>query len=122
MRNNVFQILKAVLASIIVSLIFVLAFTLIIQIFTLPIDIVKPVNQVFKVVAIALGGLIFIRGEKGLLKGLAYGVLAVICTYLVFSLLSLSFVFSWKFILELLIGGIAGGISGILAVNIKKNA
>lgn len=122
MRNNIFQIAKAVLASVLVSLLFVLIFTLVIQIFTLPMDAVKPVNQVFKIVAIAVGGLLFIRGEKGLIKGLIHGAVSVVVTYLVFSLISWTFSLSWMFLLELLIGAAAGGISGIIAVNIKKNA
>ena len=90
MRTNIFQVLKAVLASVLISLAFVLVFTLIIQLFSLPMNVVKPVNQVFKIISIVAGGLIFIRGEKGLVKGLIYGVIAVLLTYLLFGLISLS--------------------------------
>ena len=82
MRTNIFQVLKAVLASVLISLAFVLVFTLIIQLFSLPMNVVKPVNQVFKILSIIAGGLIFIRGEKGLVKGLLYGVIAVLLSYL----------------------------------------
>ena len=82
MRKNIFQVAKAVLASVLISLVFVLVFTLIIQLFTLPANVVKPVNQVFKILSIIGGGLIFIRGEKGLIKGLIYGVISVLITYL----------------------------------------
>jgi len=75
MQQSVFQISKAVLASIIFSLAFVLIFTLIIHIFSVPINAVKPVNQVFKIVAVAIGGIIFLKGDNGLLKGLIYGVI-----------------------------------------------
>ena len=60
------------------------------QLFSLPMNVVKPVNQVFKIISIVAGGLIFIRGEKGLVKGLIYGVIAVLLTYLLFGLISLS--------------------------------
>ncbi len=110
------------LASVLISLAFVLVFTLIIQLFSLPMNVVKPVNQVFKIISIAAGGLIFIRGEKGLVKGLIYGVIAVLLTYLLFGLISLSLSISWKFIIEIVLGAAAGGITGIIAVNIKKNA
>ena len=66
MRVHIFQIAKAVLGAILFSLAFVLVFTVIIQLFSVPPTAVKPVNQVFKVLAICAGGLIFIRGEKGL--------------------------------------------------------
>ena len=68
MRTNVLQVLKAVFAAVLFSLVFVLIFTVIIQLFSLPLEVVKPVNQVFKIISIAAGGLIFIRGEKGLFK------------------------------------------------------
>lgn len=120
MRANILQIVKAVLAAVIISLAFVLIFTVIIQLFSLPTTAIKPVNQVFKVLAIAGGGLLFIRGEKGLVKGIIYGLIAVVITYLLYSLIAASFMMSWKFIFEILLGAVAGGISGVLAVNIKK--
>lgn len=55
MRKNVFQIVKAASAAVIASLVFVLIFTLIIQLFSLPMNAVKPVNQVFKIVSIVVG-------------------------------------------------------------------
>jgi len=111
-----------VLAAVIISLVFVLIFTVIIQLFSLPLTVVKPVNQVFKIISVLAGGLIFIRGEKGLLKGLIYGVIAVVATYLLFGIISMSFSLSWKIILELLTGAVAGALSGVIAVNIKKSA
>ena len=77
MRTNIFQVLKAVLASVLISLAFVLVFTLIIQLFSLPMNVVKPVNQVFKIISIVAGGLIFIRGEKGLVKGLILSLIHI---------------------------------------------
>ncbi len=122
MRTNIFQIIKSVLAAVLISLAFVLIFTVLMQLFAIPMGAVKPVNQVFKILSVAIGGLIFIRGDKGLLKGVIYGVIAVLITYLVFGLISLSLSISWKFIFEILLGAVAGGISGIIAVNIKKGA
>lgn len=122
MRRNIFQVVKASAAAVIISLLFVLIFTLIIQLFSLPLTAVKPVNQVFKIVSIAAGGLIFIRGDRGLIKGLIYGLIAVVLTYLLYGLISHSLSISWKFALEILLGVVAGGISGVIAVNVKKNA
>ena len=90
MRNNIFQVLKAVLAAVLISLGFVLVFTVIIQLFSLPLTAVKPVNQVFKIISIAAGGLLFIRGDRGLIKGAIYGVIAVVLTYLLYGLISMS--------------------------------
>ena len=122
MRKDIFQVVKASAAAVIVSLVFVLIFTLIIQLFSLPIGVVKPVNQVFKILSIVAGGLIFIRGEKGWLKGIIYGLIAVIATYLLYGAISHSLSVSWKFAIEILLGIVCGAITGIIAVNIKKNA
>lgn len=120
MQQSVFQIVKATLAAVVAAFIFVLVFTVIIRLFDLSTACVKPVNQVFKTVSVVVGGLLFIRGEKGLVKGAVYGVCAVLATYVLFSVLSGGFSFSWKFLLEILIGVVSGGITGILAVNLKK--
>ena len=122
MRKTIFQIIKASAAAIVISLLFVLIFTLIIQLFSLPTTAVKPVNQVFKTVSVAAGGLIFIRGDKGLLKGAIYGLIAVLATYLLYGLISRSLSVSWTFAIEIVLGIVAGAISAVIAVNIKKGA
>lgn len=119
MRENIFQVIKATLAAAIFSLVCVLIFSFIIQLFSIPTGVIKPVNQVFKTIAIAAGGIIFIRGGRGLLKGAIYGVCAVLVTYLLFALISSSFAVSWLFVLEIALGAVSGGISGIIGVNIK---
>ncbi len=119
MRDNVFQVIKATLAATIFSLVCVLIFSFIIGLFSLSADIIKPVNQVFKIIAIALGGILFIRGGRGLAKGAVYGVCAVLVTYLLFAVISSSFAVSWLFALEIVLGAVAGAISGIIGVNIK---
>lgn len=120
-KDGVLQVVKATLATLIFSLVFVIAFTLIIQLASVRPEVIKPVNQVFKIIAIAFGGLLFIRGEKGFLKGAVAGLLSVLLSYVLFSIIGGSFAVSWTFIFEILLGIIAGIIVGIIAVNIKKS-
>ena len=120
MRTHIFQIVKAVLGAILISLAFVLVFTVLIQLFSISSSVIKPVNQVFKIIAIAGGGLLFIRGDKGLIKGIIYGILAVVLTFLLFGAIAGTLTCDWKFAIELLIGAVAGGVTGIIAVNIKR--
>lgn len=119
-KSAALQVLKATCAAVVFSLVFVLVFTLVIQAASLTSNVIKPVNQIFKIIAIAVGGLLFIRGDKGLLKGAVYGVCAVIITCLLFSIISGTFSLSWLFVAEILLGVAAGGISGVIAVNIKR--
>ena len=51
--------------------------------------------------------------------GIIIGVCAVLVTYLLFSIISSSFAVTWLFALEIALGAVAGGISGIIGVNIK---
>ena len=121
MRKEVaLQVVKSTLAAIIFSLVFVLIFTLIVQLASLSVGVIKPVNQVFKILAIAVGCLIFIRGEKGFLKGGIAGLCSVLLTYVLFGIIGGSFAVKWTFIFEILLGIVAGVITGIIAVNIKK--
>ena len=122
MRENVFQVLKATLAAVIFCLACVLIFSLIIQLFSLPTDAVKPVNQVLKTLSIAAGGVLFIRGGRGLIKGAVYGVITVLVTYVLFSVIASSFAVTWLFALEIPLGAASGAISGIIGVNIKRRS
>ncbi len=78
MRKNIFQVIMAAAAAVVISLVFVLAFTLNNPAFLAFHSGGQTVNQVFKIISIAAGGLIFIRGDKGLVKGLIHGLIAVI--------------------------------------------
>lgn len=122
MHTHIFQVVKAVLGAILISLAFVLVFTVIIQLFSVPTSAIKPVNQVFKIIAIVGSGMLFIRGDKGLFKGMAHGILSVALTFLLFGLIAGTLSCDWKFALELLIGAVAGGLTGVIAVNIKRKA
>lgn len=120
MKQNVFQVLKAACAAVVFALVYALLFTLVIQLFSLPSGAVKPTNQVFKVLSVVFGGLLFIRGEKGIVKGAVFGLVAVVLNYLLFGIIAQSFAVSWYFAVELLIGAVAGAVTGIIAVNMKK--
>ena len=120
MRENVFQVVKSVLAAVIFSLACVLVFSLIIQLFSLSASVIKPVNQVLKTVCIAAGGLLFIRGEKGIVKGAIYGAAATLATYVIYSAIAGSFAVTWLFALEIVLGIVAGVISVIIGLNLKS--
>lgn len=120
-KESFIQIAKATLFAITFSLVYVLVFTLIIHLAQLSANVIKPVNQVFKIIAVALGSLLFIRGQKGYLKGAIVGLCTVILSYILFSAIGGSFKISWLFALEILISVAAGLVTGIIAVNVKKS-
>ncbi len=86
-KDGILQVVKATLAALIFSLVFVIIFTLIIQLASVKASVIKPVNQVFKIIAVAVGGLLFIRGEKGFLKGAIAGLASVLLSYVLFGIM-----------------------------------
>ncbi|MBO5926195.1 MAG: TIGR04086 family membrane protein, partial [Clostridia bacterium] len=69
-KNEVFfGAVKGVIISLIFTLISILVFALILKIFSLNNNVIKPINYVIKVTAVFLGTFIAVKEEKGILKG-----------------------------------------------------
>ena len=113
-------IIKGALCAVIITLFSVLIFAFIVKFALLNTGVVKAVNQFIKIISILLGCAFFVRGNMGLVKGVILGSLTTLLTYLLFSLFGAGISFNGSFILDLIFTAIIGGISGILAVNIKK--
>jgi len=114
------QIGKGVSTSIIITLISILIFAFVIQLFGMGGDILKPVNQFIKALSIFLGCFFSVRGKNGYLKGGIIGLIATVITYLLFSLFTGSIDLNAMLFVDLLLGIIVGVIAGVVTVNIKK--
>ena len=77
------------------------------------------INQITKVVSIVVGSLLFLRGEKGWLKGGGVGLLFTALSYLAFSAFGGDFSLTWLIFVELFFALLSGAIGGMIAVNIK---
>lgn len=119
-QNSVFSLIKSVLTALALSLVFATVFALLLRFTALPYKAVYPVNQVFKGLALCVGVLLHIRGEKGWLKGGLCGVFFTVLSYLLFSSIGGNFALSWLFFAELLITALVGAVSGSLAVNLRR--
>ena len=118
--NGIFGIIKGVGLALAFSFIGVVAFAVILKESTLPDSSIYPVNQVLKTLAVILGTLVFVRGEKGWLKGGAVALLFTALSYLAFAAIGGDFSLSWLILTELLVSLAAGVLSGILAVNLRN--
>ena len=116
-----FQILKGVVIALCFSLITVSAFAAVLRFTGVGDKGIYPVNQVIKALAIVIGCLSGLRNEKGFLKGVAVGLLFTALSYLAFSALGGDFSLSWVIFIELLLAVAVGGMSGALAVNLRRN-
>lgn len=118
--NGFFMIVKGAALALGLSILFAVIFACILRAGNLSDGVIYPVNQVLKGIAIAVGALVFVRGDRGWLKGGAVGLLFTALSYLAFSSLGNDFSLSWLILLELAIAFVTGALGGILAVNRKK--
>ena len=113
--------LKGTLLAVLFVLSGVLLFAVAIKLFDLSSAVVKPVNQVIKAASVFFGVMFCVRGKTGLIKGLIVGVCSIALTYLVFAFLGGEKLFTAGFLLDVVFGGLAGIISGVISVNVKKS-
>lgn len=120
-KEGFLSLLKGVFVAILFSLLLLLIFSMLIKLFSITDGVIKPVNQVIKIVSIFFACKISIRtNSKGLLKGAGIGLLLAILYFLIFSLFNLSFEIGLSFLIECVFMTIIGGILGIIVVNIRK--
>ncbi len=119
--NVFFRILKGTALALAFSLLAAIIFANVLRFTPLPDSVIYPVNQTVKVLAVCLGTLVFVRGEKGFLQGGAIGLLFSCFSYLAFSAFGGDFSLTWLLILELFLPVFAGVICGAIAVNLSKS-
>lgn len=112
-KEQVISIIFAVMTAVVLALIL----SLLKGLFNFGDSVVKPINQVLKTMAIFFSALLFLRGEKGLIKGLITGLATALLTALIASAFSGDFFKGLIF--DLLLFSAIGAVSGVIAVNIK---
>lgn len=115
-----FSIVKGVALALAFSFLCAVIFASILRFTSLPDKVIYPVNQAIKLCAVVLGALVFVRGEKGWLQGLAIALLFTALSYLAFSAIGGRFALSWLILVELLGASAAGVLSGALSVNLRR--
>ncbi len=116
-----FECLRATLVALAVSFVGAFLFAIALRLTDASDKLILPVNETIKVVAIFLGVFLCVRGDKGLLKGGLTGLFTTMLSYLAFSALGGDFSLSYLAVLELLFGIVVGALSGVFAVNVKRN-
>ena len=119
--NGLFRVIKGVGLALGFALIGVVIFAGVLRSTEISDRAIYPVNQTLKIVAIALGSLVCVRGEKGYLQGGGIGLLFTALSYLTFSALGGDFSLSWVAIVEVALATLTGGLSGAVAVNLRRN-
>ena len=118
--NGLFSVLKSAGAALAISFMGSVLFAVILYFLPNADVVIYPVNQTLKVVAILIGTLLFIRGEKGWMKGGGAGLMFTALSYLGFSAIGGDFSLSWLIFAEIFFAVTAGAIGGIVAVNFRR--
>ncbi len=118
--SGVFVLIKGVLLALACSLFLTVVFACILRFGGLPSRAIYPVNQTIKVVSVALGALVAVRGEKGWLKGGGIGLAFTALSYLAFAAIGGDFSLSWLIFAELALGVFSGALCGVVAVNLRR--
>ncbi|MCL2771678.1 MAG: TIGR04086 family membrane protein [Firmicutes bacterium] len=122
-QKNIFvEILKGAGFGVVFSIVAVLVFAALLKLFNFDDNVIMPVNQVIKVLSVFFGCFFVLRRQKkqGLVKGLLLGLVYVVLSFLVFSAMDGSFNLSITLVNDLFFMGIAGGVSGIILVNLGR--
>ncbi len=121
LKGDFFDVVKAILLSVLLSLVLVLLFAFIVKFTGINSNWVMPVNQVIKIISIFIGCLLGIKYPvKGVFKGILIGLFFLIITFLLFSAFNGGFEENSLTVYDFLTCLIAGIISGIFTVNIKN--
>lgn len=110
------RIVRGVIASVLATVLLVLAFAILIAIFNFSDNTIRAVNQVIKLLSIAVGVFAAVGrgGENGLLRGALVGLCYMFFGVIVYALLSGQRLTVYACLLDSLLGFAAGGLMGLL--------
>lgn len=120
-KKDFFEIFKGVIFSLIISVLTVIIFAIIVKFANLSSKTVEIVNIALKIISILTGTFLAVgSGRQGLFKGGIIGLLFVLVSYLVFSLINGSFSVNPLTAFDVIFCLVAGLLSGVFAVNVRK--
>ena len=114
-------VLKSVLFSVVFLLLGILIFAAAVKMFELSSGVITFVNQIIKVAVILLGCMLGLRNGKYFFRGMLAGALTMLAAYAVFNIIAEKSFFRIDLAYELMLGLLAGAISGMICSVLKKN-
>jgi len=117
------EMFKAVIIALIISLVLILISAAIIYFTNIPTSAIPIINQIIRGIAILITAILVFRlPSNGWIRGIIFGVLYTIITFVVFSLMAPEgFNFGLSLLNDIAFGAVMGLICGILCVNLRKN-
>ncbi len=117
-KNMIFDFVKGLLASIMISFALIILFAFILKCFDISDIAIVPVTLLIKGISVFVGSFIAIKGKsKGLIKGVVFGAIYVILAFLVFGIIAGNFSFDVGLLLDFAFAILLAGLVGIIKVN-----
>ena len=120
LNGGLTNVVKGIGIAITVSLVCVLIFSAIVKFCMLSSTVIRAVNQFFKIISVFLGCFFAVKPNKGLVKGIAVGLIYTLLIHLIFCLLSSHAYFTATLFWDLVVATVCGGVFGAIAVNKSK--
>ena len=118
--NFFIQVVKGVITALVITLLGVLIFAFVLSVTSLSNQVIKPVNQFIKLLAVFFGCFLSVKDGKGFAKGGLIGLLSSILSVLIFGLIAGSFTSFLGVLIDVAFGFLMGGISGIISASVRK--
>lgn len=121
LTRNFMIILKSSIFAVIVTLLFFIIFAIVMKIGNLDEKIIPPMNQIIRIISIALGGVIAARASnaKGWLKGAMTGVAYILWAFMISAVFGHRMSLDRFVISDIVMSFIVGAIGGIIGINLK---
>lgn len=113
------SVLRSAALALLFSLSGILIFALVVKFSALDQTVIKIVNQFIKVIAVFIGCFFSVKGKMGIIKGAIAGAVSTFLLYAIFALMSGTELFGIEMLIDILFTALIGGISGIIAVNVR---
>jgi len=121
--NYFIEMFKSLIVALILSLVLILIGAAAVMIFDISTSAIPIITQIIRGLSIVVAALFTMRLPKnGWIRGLVFGVLYTLLTFAVFSLMDTEqgFAIGMPLLNDIAFGAVAGLISGILSVNLRK--
>lgn len=121
-NNLIISTIKGALSSVAISLVAILVFAFVIKLTGMSDGLVKPINQVIKIISILVGTIFAVKKskQKSLVCGIFVGLLYTIIAFVVFSLLNGGFSFSTSLLIDIVFGILIGAICSVIAKSLQR--
>lgn len=120
-KEHISDVVRAVLYSLVISVVCVLLYAVLVKFLVMSDTAILIGNTIIKLVSILVGTFFAFRNlQQGVIKGILVGLLYVIFSHFIFSMLSGNGLFAGLDFVSIIFCIMLGAISGIIVVNVRK--